>query len=214
MSCPSPLHKDFVGGEAVRAILAEASRKHITSDEQGGRDDFLLAHRLLKSKVRSLYCTIEELSPERTSGERFDLAFAGSILCHVANPIAALRAVRSVTGGTIVVANPYEPERRQSNPVARLVGRHEAKLTTWWIPTLSCMEDMLYAAGFGDVRLVAKNILLRSNTGSISPHFVMHARAEASDEHWRQAIRTAPRGYRRFWPRKVAGAIARRLGLR
>jgi tRNA (mo5U34)-methyltransferase len=213
---PSPLQKDFVGGDFTRGIKAEEGADgHGTEHaEYGGRPDFMTAHRLLQSRVRSLYCSIYELGPDKTSGETFDLVFLGSILNHLAHPIAALTAVRSVTKSTLVVANPFEPERRQSNPVAHFVGRNARSLTNWWIPTIACMQEMLIASGFADVRLVTRNLSLKMRTGSTSPHFVMHAVVERSDEAWRHIARTAPRGYRRFWPRRVAGSIARRLGLR
>jgi tRNA (mo5U34)-methyltransferase len=213
---PSPLNKDFVGGELTRGIKAKGKKslKAAEHAEYGGRPDFMTAHRLLGSRVRSLYCSIYEISPETTAGETFDLVFLGSILNHLAHPIAALTAVRSVTKGVLVVANPFEPERRQSNPVAHFVGRNARSLTNWWIPTIACMEEMLYASGFADVRLVARNLPLRMRTGALSPHFVMHATVEHSDQAWRDIARTAPEGYRRFWPRRVAGKIVRKLGLR
>jgi tRNA (mo5U34)-methyltransferase len=213
---PSPLQKDFVGGDFTRGIKTEerTDKEGGEHAEYGGRPDFMTAHRLLESRVRSLYCSIYELSPEKMSGETFDLVFLGSILNHLAHPIAALRAVRSVTKGLLVVANPFEPERRQSNPVAHFVGRNARSLTNWWIPTIACMQEMLIASGFADVRLVTRNLSLKMRSGSTSPHFVMHATVEQSDEAWRHIARTAPKGYRRFWPRRVAGAVARKLGLR
>lgn len=213
---PTPLDKDFVGGEWTRRIKAERyARKGGTAHAgYGGRADFMTAHRLLGSKVRSLYCPIYELSPRTTGGEQFDLVFLGSILNHLANPIAALQAVRSVTKGLLVVANPFEPERRQSNPVACFVGRNARSMTNWWIPTRACMEEMLIATGFGEVRVVARNLGLRLRSGALSPHFVMHARAQDSEEFWREMARNAPPGYRRFWLRRLAGSVARQLGLR
>jgi len=213
---PSPLHKDFVGGEFTRGIKAEEKSNNQGAEhaEYGGRPDFMTAHRLLQSRVRSLYCSIYDISPEKTSGETFDLVFLGSILNHLAHPIAALTAVRSVTKGRLIVANPFEPERRQSNPVAHFVGRNARSLTNWWIPTIACMQEMLFASGFADVRVVTRNLGLRMRTGALSPHFVMHATVERSDEAWRHIARTAPKGYRRFWPRRIAGAVVRKLGLR
>ena len=213
---PSPLQKDFVGGDFTRGIKAEDRTDDERGEhaEYGGRPDFMTAHRLLQSRVRSLYCSIYHLSPEKTGGETFDLVFLGSILNHLANPIAALTAVRAVTKGLLVVANPFEPERRQSNPVARFVGRDARSLTNWWIPTIACMEEMLIASGFTDVRLVARSLNMKMRSGSRSPHFVMHASVETSAEAWRHIAKTAPAGYRRFWPRRAAGVVARKLGLR
>jgi tRNA (mo5U34)-methyltransferase len=213
---PSPLHKDFVGGDFTRGIKAEKAVKgqDAAHAEYGGRADFMTAHRLLQSRVRSLYCSVYELSPEKAGGETFDLVFLGSILNHLANPIAALTAVRSVTKGLLVVANPFEPERRQNNPVARFVGRDARSLTNWWIPTIACMQEMLIASGFAEVHLVTRNLNMKMRSGSRSPHFVMHATVEESDKLWRHVAKTAPAGYRRFWPRKVTGMVARKLGLR
>ncbi len=124
LELPSPLQKDFVGGEFTRGIKAEKlAGRDAEHGEYGGRADFMTAHRLLSSRVRSLYCSVYDVDADRTNGETFDLVFLGSTLNHLAHPIAALTAVRSVTKGVLVVANPFEPERRQRNPVAHFVGR-------------------------------------------------------------------------------------------
>jgi tRNA (mo5U34)-methyltransferase len=210
----SPTDKDWVGGEVVRGMrLERRGDKDVIHAAHGGRADFAIAARLLGSKVASLYCSVYELSPQ-VCGKTFDLVFAGSVLNHLANPMAALFAMRSVTRGTLVVANPYEPERRQGNPVARFVGRNAAALTTWWIPTIAAMTEMLHAAGFARVRLVSRNIRLRAGNGSVIPHFVLHADGAMTEADWAAVERSAPEGFRRFWPRRVAGSVLRKLRLR
>jgi tRNA (mo5U34)-methyltransferase len=166
--------KDFVGGEKGRQMLAERW-KEVIAAMGGVRRDFEIAHRLLNSKVEPLAVNIYDISPAITSRRRFDITFAGSILNHLDSPMAALKAVRSVTAGKLIFANPYEPRRLQTEKVARLVGRDAGGLTTWWLPTIACMEEMLYAAGFSKVELVTERVDLPFQKGSPMPHFVMHA---------------------------------------
>ena len=200
--------KDFVGGDAVRAIRGAEKRVY----EPGERSDFHIAHSALKSNVRSLYSNIYDLSPEKTNGELFDLVFLGSVLCHVANPMLALNAVRSITRGSIIIANPFEPERWQWRTTATFVGRRAQSMTLWWLPTIACLEEMLHAANFGEVKLVSKFNLTRRDRAS-SPHFVMHARADVQID-WNKTIQTAEPGYRNSAIRRFARRIARVVGVR
>jgi tRNA (mo5U34)-methyltransferase len=166
--------KDFVGGDTGKQILAERY-KDIIAAMGGIRRDFEIAHRLLNSRVEPLACSIYEISPAITESRRFDIVFTGSVLNHLDSPMAGLKAVRSVTAGKLIVANPYEPARPQNEKTARLVGREAKGLTTWWLPTIACMEEMLHAAGFTKVELVTERIDLVVKGGGGIPHFVMHA---------------------------------------
>jgi SAM-dependent methyltransferase len=183
---PNVLDKDFVGGEIVRSLVEERANgtAQAAYADYGQRTDFITAHRILNSKVRSLHCRAYDISPEMTNGQTFDLVFLGSILNHLANPIAALSAVRSVCKGRVIIENPFEPERPQHVPAARFVGRHAKGLTTWWLPTISGMAEMLYAAGFGNVEIVSKRFDVPFRNGTPLAHFAMRADARSSTD-WR-----------------------------
>ncbi len=186
---PSLLDKDYVGDEWTRAIMSE--RRGGADGEQ--RADFLVAHKILGSKVESVYARIYDLSPELFGGRKFDLVFVGSLLNHLASPVEALKKVRAVTGGRLIVANPFDPEIDQTQLVAGFMGRRARTLTTWWLPTVACMVEMLYAAGFARVEVVSTDMQLRyRETGSVIPHFVIHADAggdaQAQSESWRARL--------------------------
>ncbi len=186
---PSLLDKDYVGDEWTRAVMSE--RRGGADGEQ--RADFLVAHKILQSKVESVYSRIYDLSPELFGGRKFDLVFVGSLLNHLASPVEALKKVRGVTGGRLIVANPFDPEIDQTRFVAGFMGRRARTLTTWWLPTVACMVEMLSAAGFARVEVVSTDVQLRHRpTGGVIPHFVIHADVAtdpgAEIQGWRERL--------------------------
>jgi tRNA (mo5U34)-methyltransferase len=178
---PDPLCKDHVGYEFGREVHR---RKYKPSEldtfraGNGARVDFFLARHILGSNVESVFTSAYDLNPEMFGGRTFDLVFMGSLLNHIANPMQALAAARSVTKRTFVICNPIDPKLDQSQPLAGFVGRCAKGLTTWWLPTIACLEEMLYAAGFSDVDVVSDSVdlLMPKNGNKAMRHCVLHAR--------------------------------------
>lgn len=193
LDLPSPLDKDWVGGDLTIEHQRARNAGHFALDETipGQRMDFPIAARLLESKVRRVFAKIYDVKAA-VGGEQFDLVFCGSILNHLANPMAALAAIRSVTKGQIIVANPFEPHVDQSIPNARLIGRQGRGLSSWWLPTISCMQEMLHAAAFTGVEVTARHLALTEANGNPVPHFVITGRAENSFEAWNKITEAAP----------------------
>lgn len=193
LDLPSPLDKDWVGGELTIEHQRARNAGHFALDTTipGQRMDFPIAARLLDSKVRRVFAKIYDIK-QAVDGEQFDLVFAGSILNHLANPMAALTALRSVTKGRIIVANPFEPHVDQTVPTARLIGRQGRGLSSWWLPTIACMEEMLHAAAFTGVEVTSKHLGLTEANGNPVPHFVISGQAENSFEAWNKITEAAP----------------------
>ena len=42
----------------------------------------------------------------------------------------------------------------------RLFGRQAPGLSTWWVPNVPCLIEMMYCAGFDPVELVSKEVML------------------------------------------------------
>lgn len=176
----SLLDKDYVGGDLVRDVI----RRRAWTDgvppidpEYGDRLDFGLAHLILGSRVKSVSVRLAEISPETVPGAPFDLVFVGSVLNHVQDPIAALQRIASVTGDLCIIANPVDPDDASPIPRARLVGRSGTGLTTWFLPNLACLEEMVCSAGFDDVKVTTPALdLPRPGTKPIR-HAVVQARA-------------------------------------
>lgn len=173
----SPLDKDFIGGETTRrrqAALYSGGELSEASADYGHRSDFYVAHRILNSRVRPVFCRVYDIH-RVLAGEQFDLVFMGSILQHLHSPIAALESVRAVCAGQIIVASSFQPDMPQHKSVAWFGGRHAQAKTTWWLPTTKAMSEMLLAADFSDPELVTDHLDLKSRDGQTFPHFVMRA---------------------------------------
>jgi len=120
---------------------------------RGDKRSFELAREAFGSQVEDVEVRVEELSPERVG--TFDLVLFVGVLYHVRDPIRALDAVASVTGGTLVLETHVDLTLRRRPaaafyPGTELAGDH----TNWWGPNAAAVEGMLRAAGLNDVRKV------------------------------------------------------------
>ncbi|NOT28605.1 MAG: hypothetical protein HOP16_21195 [Acidobacteria bacterium] len=180
-------HFERAGAQSVVAIdLPPDRQKNVVGLDQGdagadvGRLDFFLPHALLKSAVKPLWLDVADISPE-TVGTGYDLAFVGSLLIHLADPMGVLSKVRKVMApdGVCVIANPIgRAEHILSyvirKPLATLVGTDSK--TAWWLPNIACLKLMCLRAGFSRVELKTRNLPLRRRNGrSLVRHAVVHA---------------------------------------
>jgi len=131
---------------------------------------FEVARQALDSKVTRKLINIYDLSPQTVG--TFDLAFCGSVLLHLTDPIKALWKIASVTRDMAIIAtaiDPQEPDR----PIATLVGHQRGD--TWWIPTRACLELMAVAAGFMGIAWVGEFRLDYRDGSPGTYHGVLHA---------------------------------------
>src|SRR5580704_4252774 len=103
---------------------------------------FQLASELRKSRVRRVICSVYDLSPERLG--KFDLVMCGSLLLHLRDPLRALQAIRSVTGGTGIFAEVYDP----GLPLRCLEYKGGTKLCVWWSFSHDCLNALIDEAGY------------------------------------------------------------------
>jgi tRNA (mo5U34)-methyltransferase len=185
---PSSLEKEFVGGELTREvwkrwILERHVPSDMGSDQLGSRMDFFLARAILKSNVKPICLKLNDLSPERFDGQKFDIVFVGSVLNHVKDPAGALEKIFATTSDLCILANPYDPDDNSNIPRMRLIGRSAPSLTTWWMPNLACLKELLYCVGFEEINVVSSDVVLRGRHKDIAvPHAVLHARRPRSME--------------------------------
>jgi SAM-dependent methyltransferase len=115
---------------------------------------FALAAETLHSTVRREVCPVYELDPDRVGGP-VDLAFVGAILLHLRDPVRALERVAATLrpGGAMLVLEPISLRDTVRSP-RRPVARFEAASSdfNWWVPNLSALKAMAWAAGLEDVR--------------------------------------------------------------
>ncbi len=143
---------------------------------------FEVARHVLKSKVERRLINIYDLSPETVG--MFDIAFCGSVLLHLTDPIKALWNIASITREMAIIATVIEREE-PNRPIATFLGHHRGD--TWWIPTRACLELMAAAAGFVGIAWVSE-FQLDFRDGSAGPyHGVLHAYKTL--ENWRPGTR-------------------------
>ncbi|MFB3893954.1 MAG: class I SAM-dependent methyltransferase [Phycisphaerae bacterium] len=82
---------------------------------------------------------------------QFDLVICGSLLLHLADPLGALRALRQVTSGRLVVSTSPTPDSATNPaPVCHFVGQKAVEGDYWcyWLLSAAALTRMLSAAGF------------------------------------------------------------------
>ena len=146
-----------------------------------GRLDFFICHALLRSQVQPVWADANEIA-EANVGSGYDVAFVGSLLVHLADPIGCLARVRRVLkpDGLCIIANPigrfdHLLSYVSTRPTARLAP--SSKRTSWWVPNIPCLMEMPRRAGFTHVELVSRSVLLRRQQHRAPVrHAVVHAR--------------------------------------
>jgi tRNA (mo5U34)-methyltransferase len=120
---------------------------------RGSKESFELARSALGSRVEDVEIRVEELSPERIG--RFDLVLFVGVLYHLRDPLLALDAVASVTGGRLILETHVDLALRRRPAAAFYPARElEGDHTNWWGPNPAAVEGMLRAVGLHDVRKV------------------------------------------------------------
>ena len=145
------------GADVVAADIAQFSAcdfpppvRQALVDQGLDRDTglgFKLAHEALGSKVRRIERSIYDLDPADIG--TFDLVHVADLLIHLERPLAALRAVRSVTHGTALIADCFDPKLEAG--AVRYMGAWTD--VPWWLPSLETLGQMVIDAGFASVEL-------------------------------------------------------------
>src|SRR3954470_18449280 len=115
-------------------------------DHKARSNAFEIAKRALESGVERRDLSVYELEPVLV-GE-FDFVYCGSLLLHLRDPIGALRAIRSVCRGRLLLEDAIDLEltlAHRSRPVATLDGQGRP---WWWKANVAGLQRMLEAAGF------------------------------------------------------------------
>ena len=116
-------------------------------DLQTGRAAFELAREALGSSVDRRPMSVYDLDPDVVG--TFDFAVIGTLLLHLRDPVGALRAIRRVVHGTLLVADvvsvtmsllsPHAP----ASDVVMVPGR-----MFWTVPNVRGLRRMVEAAGW------------------------------------------------------------------
>jgi tRNA (mo5U34)-methyltransferase len=119
-----------------------------------GKDGFLLAHDVLKSKVEHRRLAAEEI--DRATLGTFDLVLMLGVFYHLRSPITVLEGIRTVTAGTLVVeTHGLVPAMHERYPLISFFpgdGRGSGAAYEFCaVPTMECLVQMLHAAGFATI---------------------------------------------------------------
>ena len=116
-----------------------------------GKDGFLLAHSVLNSKVESMRLAAEDLDVSMIG--QFDLVLFLGVLYHLRSPIAVLERLRGVTRDTLVCeTHTLVPALHARYPLISFFPGDGLETGSRYeftaIPTIECLRQMLWAAGF------------------------------------------------------------------
>jgi tRNA (mo5U34)-methyltransferase len=111
---------------------------------------FELAREALGSSVERKVSNVYALNPDEFG--TFDIVHFSDVLQHLERPTEALRAVRSVTGGRLMVVVGFDPSLGDASVVRYHGGWEDA---TWWIPSMRVAGQWIVDAGFTDLRVVS-----------------------------------------------------------
>lgn len=111
---------------------------------------FHIAHRALGSEARLVRSNLYEMDPQELG--TFDFVHLADVLLHLQNPLAALCRLRELTarGGTALIAEVFDPSLMGT--VTHYLGGFDGLV--WWEPSLDCLVQMVYDAGFGSVEVL------------------------------------------------------------
>jgi|SRR6478752_6041414 len=125
-----------------------------------------------RSTVQRHFCNVYDLTPERVG--TYDLVFCASVLLHLTDPLRALYGIRKVCRGQAIISTGIETSKKLVGlSLARFVG--QANGQAFWLPTMTCLERMVAAAGFARVQRVATFPLKSVDGVWTTPHGTVRA---------------------------------------
>jgi tRNA (mo5U34)-methyltransferase len=138
----------------------------LSTDEADNRDRrrraFDIAHDALDSKVDRRSISVYDLSPDLVG--RFDQAFVGTLLHHLRDPIRALRAIRTVTTGTLSLTAVISIPRSILHPRKPLLELMGQRSPFWEVPNLAGLRRQLTSAGW-EIEAIGRPFLQVYGTG-------------------------------------------------
>jgi tRNA (mo5U34)-methyltransferase len=159
-----PTWTDHDGSPVLKETFAHVPESLGAEYHQGA---FGFAIQVRGSRVERRFQSVYELTPERNG--TFDLVFCASVLLHLTDPLRALYAMRRVCREEAIICTGIDTHLHVTNqPRALFVGTADNQ--AFWLPTMTCLEHWLLAAGFARVERVS-TFRLRSLDGKFdTPH--------------------------------------------
>jgi tRNA (mo5U34)-methyltransferase len=117
--------------------------------EQRFGGGFELARRALGSKVERIVRNVYDLDPADVG--TFDLVHFSDVSQHLQRPLEAYRRIRSVTAGSAMIVDAFDPDLDDTKNLVEYRGGWVD--VTWWIPSLNTLAQLVTDAGFSDVQV-------------------------------------------------------------
>lgn len=113
---------------------------------------FRLAHKVLGSKVE--HYNLDLLALDATELGQFDVVLCLGVLYHLRHPLLAMEQLARLTKEVLYLETGVS-ESILNQPVMHFVEGlyHGRDITTWWIPSISCVQQMARSAGFQHVEI-------------------------------------------------------------
>jgi tRNA (mo5U34)-methyltransferase len=102
---------------------------------------------------------------------QFDYVFLGNILLHLRDPIGALQALRTVTGGELLSVEPVSFPQTVLRPFTPTGQFSLGDENTFWTPNLRGHQALVRAGGF---EVIAKGGPLLQPMGDLNPKWPQH----------------------------------------
>jgi hypothetical protein len=117
----------------------------------------------------------------------FDVSLFLGVLYHLDDPLGALRRLRAVTRELAVVETAAICIKGQDRPLLEFTPGAEVKNdpTNWFFPNEAAAVALLHAAGFADVRPVARLFHEHDRPGVTDFRLVLRARPQGARPDWR-----------------------------
>jgi len=129
-------------------MTMEQAMEHRRATGRALQNSFWLSHRLLNSKARRFNGNVYTGLP---TDEMVDIAFFGSILLHLRDPLLALTQFARRTRETLVITDTLENlGHLTEHPVMllRASATDSTNMGTWWSPTPALLKAFLAVLGF------------------------------------------------------------------
>jgi tRNA (mo5U34)-methyltransferase len=124
------------------------------------------------SRLERRFCNVYDLTPERIG--TFDLVFCASVLLHLTDPLRALYGLRRVCRDQAIICTGIDTHLlATAQSSARFIGTRDGH--AFWLPTMTCLEQMVLAAGFGRCERVSTFRLKSTDQKLDTPHGTVRA---------------------------------------
>ena len=124
------------------------------------------------SRVERHFHSVYDLTPERVG--IYDLVFCASVLLHLTDPLRAMYGIRRVCRDQAIISTGIDTHLHVAGQ-SRALFIGTATGQAFWLPTMTCLEKMLLAAGFARVERVS-TFHLKSVDGTFdTPHGTLRA---------------------------------------